>query len=263
MNKHKHLIAAAVAVAISAAATAQTAPPTPTASQLEQERARIELERKQLFDPSNPAAQPKKGALPSGAALERELKKVESERKAMFDPENPATKNAPNTFPNIPTPPRSNVDLEAIAKRYEQKADAKRVDGLMVFASFTMPRETLKRLIADANRAGGVVVMRGFKGGSIKSTALAINELGESSGNVQINPNAFTKYRINAVPAVVLVKPDSADIVDNEGCALPDKYVMVAGDVGLGYALDDIAQRSREFGDMAVRYGRPLKGTAR
>lgn len=263
MNKHLNLIAAAVAMAVSAAAMGQTAPATPTASQLEQERARIELERKQLFDPSNPAAQAKKGALPSGAALERELKKVESERKAMFDPENPATKNAPNTFPNIPTPPRSNVDLEAIAKRYEQKADAKRVDGLMVFASFTMPRETLKRLIADANRAGGVVVMRGFKGGSIKSTALAINELGESSGNVQINPNAFTKYRINAVPAVVLVKPDSADIVDNEGCALPDKYVMVAGDVGLGYALDDIAQRSREFGDMAVRYGRPLKGSGR
>lgn len=263
MRNHKHLIAAAVALILAGASLAQTTPATPTASQLEQERARIELERKQLFDPENPAAQPKKGALPIGVALKREHKKIESERKAMFDPENPATKNAPNTFPNIPTPARSGVDLESIARRYEQKADAKRVDGLMVFASFTMPRETLKRLIADVNRAGGVVVMRGFKGGSIKSTALAVNELGESSGNVQINPNAFTKYRINAVPAVVLVKPESADIVDNEGCALPDKYVMVAGDVGLGYALDDIAQRSREFGDMAVRYARPLRGTAR
>ena len=259
----KSLITTLIATALSGAVLAQTKPTPPTASQLERERARIELDRKQLFDPTNPAAQPKKGPLPSSAALERELKKIEGERKAMFDPENLATKNAPNTFPNIPTPARGGVDIEALAKRYEQKADARKVDGLMVFASFTMPRETLKRLIADANRAGGVVVMRGFKGGSIKSTALAINDLGESSGNVQINPNAFTKYRVNAVPAVVLVKPESADIVNNEGCALPDKYVMVTGDVGLGYALEDIAQRSREFGAMAIRYGRPLNATGR
>ena len=263
MKNRKHLISAAMTLVLAGTSQAQTTPTTPTASQLEQERARIELDRKQLFDPNNRGAQPKSGVLPSGAALEREQKKIEAERKAMFDPENSATKNAPNTFPNIPTPARSGVDLESIAKRYEQKVDAKRVDGLMVFASFTMPRETLKRLIADASMAGGVVVMRGFKGGSIKSTALAVSDLGESSANVQINPAAFTKYRINAVPAVVLVKPESADDVDNEGCALPDKYVMVAGDVGLGYALDDIAQRSHEFGEMAKRYARPLKSAAR
>lgn len=260
---NKSLAIALIASALTGTVLAQTTPATPTASQLEQERARIEQERKELFDPGHPAAPPKQAALPSGAALARELGKVEGERKAMFDPANSATKPAPNTFPNIPTPQRSGIDLEALAKRYEQKAEARNVDALMVFASFTMPRATLKRLIADANRAGGVVVMRGFKDGSIKSTALAINDLGESSGNVQINPNAFTKYRVNAVPAVVLVKPESAELVDNEGCALPDKYVMVTGDVTLGYALRDIAQRSREFGAMAVRYGRPLQGPGR
>jgi conjugal transfer pilus assembly protein TrbC len=133
----------------------------------------------------------------------------------------------------------------------------------MVFASFTMPNESLKRLIADANRAGGVVVMRGFKDGSIKATALAIQGLGEASGNVQVNPNAFTKYRISAVPAVVLVKPEGSDLVDNQGCALPDKYVMVAGDVGLSYALEEIERRSAQFQQMAARYGRPLKGGVR
>ena len=43
--------------------------------------------------------------------------------------------------------------------------------------------------------------------------------------------------------------------------ALPDKYVMVAGDVGLAYALDNIERRSPAFREMAVRYGRPLKAT--
>lgn len=237
---------------------AQTIAPSPTSAQLEQEQRRIEPGRKQLFDPARAAGRTVTGRLPEEASLMREIRKIEGERKAMFDPDNSATKNAPNTFPDIPTPPRSNVDVEAIAKRYEQKSELRRQDGLMVFASFTMPRETLKRLIADVNKAGGAVVMRGFKGGSIRSTALAINDLGEASGNVQINPNAFTKYRIEAVPAVVLVKPDSAESVDTEGCAMPDKYVMVSGDVGLGYALDDIARRSPEFREMATRYGRPL-----
>ena len=62
---------------------------------------------------------------------------------------------------------------------------------------------------------------------------------------------------------MVLVKPESADLVDHEGCALPDKYVMVSGDVDLSHALEDIAQRSREFAAMAKRYGQPLKRFAR
>lgn len=238
-------------------------PVGPTNSQLDAERARIERERKTVIEKADAATQNIPTRLPSDAALQREILRIEGERKALFDPGNAATKDAPNTFPNVPTPPRSGIDLETIAQRYEHKANAKRADGLMVFASFTMPRVTLKKLIADVNRAGGAVVMRGFKGGSIKSTALAINELGESSGNVQINPNAFIKYRINAVPAVVLVKPESAEQVDSEGCALPDNYVMVAGDVGLSYALDHIAERSSDFNEMAVRYARPLKGAGR
>jgi len=241
----KTITASLLAFAIAGAALAQTAVKMPTASELEQERIRIEAERKKVFE-SN--------------VVDRQMQKIERERKELFDPENPATKNAPNNFPNIATPERSNVDLEALAKRYEQKAEARKVEGLMTFASFTMPKESLKRLIADTNRVGGVVVMRGFKDGSIKSTALAINELGEAGGNVQINPNAFTKYKIKAVPAIVLLKPNGSELVDNEGCALPDKYIMVAGDVGLSYAFEEIERRSPQFREMAIRYGRQLKG---
>lgn len=196
---------------------------------------------------------------PTAAQIDKERTRIEAERKSMFATDNPATANPVNSFPNIATPEPSRVDVEALAARYEHKAAARNADGLMVFASFTMPAESLKRAIADATRAGGTVVMRGFKDGSIKATALAIKELGEVGGNVQINPNAFTKYRITSVPAVVLVKPEGSELVDAEGCALPDKYVMVAGDVGLGFALDDIARRSPPFSEMAVRYGRMLR----
>lgn len=257
------LICALLAAAFAAESLAQTAPATPTDSQLAQERGRIEAQRKLMFDAANPATRQRTGKVPGSPGVNREMSKIDGERKAMFDQNNPATKGAANSFPDIATPERSKIDLEALAQRYEQKAGARKTDGLMVFASFSMPGASLKRLIADATRAGGAVVLRGFKDGSVKSTALAVNALGQAAGNVQINPNAFIKYRITAVPAIVLVKPEGAELVDNEGCALPDKYAMVAGDVGLSYALEDIGRRAPQFQEMAERYGRPLKGSAR
>lgn len=252
-----------VLVMTGATVIAQTTPSTPSGSQLEQERARIESERKSMFSPNNPATQGPKGGIPAQKAIEKEMGKIEGERKAMFDKSNPDTANAKNVFPNIEAPERAQIDLEALAKRYEQKAEARKSDGLMVFASFSMPAVTLKKLIGDTKKAGGVLVLNGFFEGSMKKTGQAINALGQGAGGVQINPKAFTKYRIKAVPAVVLIKPDGSDLVDTDGCALPEKYVMVAGDVGLSYALEQIELRSAEFKSMAERYARPLKGATR
>lgn len=240
-------------------AGAQTAPGLPTASQLEQARARIDAERATMFGLGSLSK--KDGArLPSDADIERQVRNIDAERKAMFDQANPASQPGTNSFPSIDTPPASQVDLEALARRYERKVDARQADGLMVFASFSMPAQSLKRLLADANRSGAVMVLRGFMDGSIKSTTLAVGALGESDGNIQINPEAFTKYRISAVPAVVLVKSGAAELVGNDGCALPDNYVMVSGDVTLAYALAEIERRSAAFRDIASRYLRPLGG---
>ncbi|WP_459203443.1 type-F conjugative transfer system pilin assembly protein TrbC (plasmid) [Ralstonia pseudosolanacearum] len=233
---------------------------TPSTSQLEQEHQRIEAQREQMFDAANPATQPKKGAMPSAVDIDRERRKVERDRKAMFDPENPATKSAANVFPNVPTPERAGIDIEALAKQYEQRAAARKMEDLMIFASFTMPRESLKRLVSQANRVGASVVLRGFKNNSVKETSLAINELGEQTGNVLVNPNAFTKYKVNAVPTFVLAKAATIDQVDNEGCALPDNFAAVSGDVSLDYALDEIVRRVPKFGQVASRYIQQIRG---
>lgn len=200
--------------------------------------------------------------LPGDAAIERERQRVEQARKPMFDARNPATATAPHGFPNVATPAPAGVDPQALARLYESRAEARRTDGLLVFASFSLPKASLKRLIADTARAGGTVVLRGFKDGSLQRTALAVNELGVPSAGVQINPNAFVTYRVAAVPAIALVKPEAGDDLDADGCALPDRYVLVAGDVTLAFGLDHIAQRSPAFREMAERYARPLKGTA-
>lgn len=199
-------------------------------------------------------------ALPSSSKVQKEMQRIEVERKAMFDANNPEIERKKNNFPNIPTPPVSTVDIQTIAKKYEQRADIRKTDELMIFVSFTMPAESLKRIILQAHQVGAAVIINGFKANSLKTTTNAIKQLGEAGGNVIINPNAFTKYEIKAVPTIVLAKPETLDQLDSDGCALPNTYVSVAGDVSLDYALNEISKRDAQFSLLATRYHRQLKG---
>ncbi len=195
--------------------------------------------------------------MPDQAAMAREMQRIERERREIFGTAEGVQRGA---FPTITTPAPSSIDLEQLAARYERKAAARKRSGLMAFASFAMPPASLKRLIADVAKVGGVVVLRGFKDGSIKSSSAAIADLQVDAGAVQINPNAFTQYRVAAVPAIVLVAPDSGDTLDAEGCALPASFVKVAGDVTLAHAVAEIEKRSAPFRDQAAGYGRRLAG---
>lgn len=257
MKRKIHLILSLLLAGFGCAGFSQGLPP---AGGLDAERERIELERRQLFDAGNPATQAGKGLLPRPADIERERQRVEQDRKALFDAGNPATRNAGNAFPKVPTPDRSGIDIEALARQYEQKSAARRTDELMVFASFTMPEASLRRLVSQARQVGAAVVLRGFKNNSLTETAQAIQALGEPGGNVLVNPNAFTKYQVKAVPTLVLANATTIDQVDREGCALPEHYVAVSGDVSLDYALDEIARRAPGFEPVATRYLRQIRG---
>lgn len=233
---------------------------TPTTSQLELEQQRIELERKRLFDSGNVEMQIKPSPLPSDAAVQKEMQRIDQDRKQLFDQRNAATQPGQNNFPNVATPEISNIDIQALAKRYEWRADARKMDDLMIFVSFSMPTESLKRIVAQARKVGASVVLNGFKENSLQKTAMAIKDLGEMGGNVLINPNAFVKYKVQVVPVVVLVKADAIDQVDNQGCALPDTYISVAGDVSLDYSLEEIGKQDSRFAELSQRYYRQLKG---
>ena len=197
---------------------------------------------------------------PTPDAVRQEMQRIESERKKLFAPDNPATRNTANNFPAIPAPAVSTLDIQTIAKKYEQRAGNRVTDELMIFVSFSMPSESLQRVVAQARKAGATVVLNGFKNNSWKATAEAIRDLGETGGNVIINPNAFAKYEIKSVPALIVARADSVEQISSAGCALPDTYVAVTGDVSLEYALDEISRRDVRFADLAARYAVQLKG---
>jgi conjugal transfer pilus assembly protein TrbC len=192
-------------------------------------------------------------AMPSDAQISAERARIERERKPMFADPNLGRSTAGNAFPAIPTPPRAQLDPLAVAQRYAARAQSRKQEELLAFASLSMPAESLKRLVRDVARAGGAVVLRGFKDGSLKTTVSAIQALGVDASAVQVNPNAFKQYRITAVPAIVLVKADRALDLDAEGCSLPANFAGVTGDVTVAYALREIGRRSSDYQPLADR----------
>lgn len=193
-------------------------------------------------------------------ALQKEVDRVNDQRASVFG-EVP-NKN-PSNFPNIATPKASNIDIADIAKKYERKVEAKKTEGLIAFVSFSMPEESLKKIITDTTKAGGIVVFNGFLDGSkINSTVGALRKIVPNVTAIQVNPNAFIKYKIDKVPAYVLVKQDASlnlDL-DKDGCALPGHYVVIRGDVDVAFAMQKITEKSPTYRLQAERYIRLLEG---
>jgi len=126
-----------------------------------------------------------------------------------------------------------------------QEAEKGLPSGAYYFVSFSIPGEGLKQMIADAADFKLQTSVRGLIDGDWKKTAdrmlqLVSNNVDEkhlndlnalsanSKGGVAIDPEAFTKYNITAVPALV-VRCDAG-------------YDVVSGNVTIKTQLERIAK---------------------
>lgn len=148
------------------------------------------------------------------------------------------------------------IDLEALARGYASQSDATEAaqglssgPGLFVFVSLTMPRATLQRLIAQAERAQASVILRGFSNGSLRETVVQVQGLiGQRKISVQIDPQAFDRFAIVRVPSFVLVRDGTRPVSCAAGsCAPPEAFVRAAGDVSLDYALQHMQRAVPAF----------------
>ena len=100
------------------------------------------------------------------------------------------------------------------------------VPKILVFVSFFMPKASLRALASEAAKHNAVLVMRGLKGDSFKTTQKAFLELAVEDGKgenldpkdidqgdgqnsmqgFEINPELFKTYQIKKVPTFVLAK---------------------------------------------------------
>lgn len=124
----------------------------------------------------------------------------------------------------------------------------------IVFASLSMPPQSLKPLIADTARAGGVVVFRGFPNNSSKAFVTALSKVVEERDlpNIGIDPRLFSAFHVEAVPAFVAVS-SSFDLCSGFRCEtkLPP-FDRMAGNVSVNYALTTFAEGNGPGGKIAA-----------
>lgn len=114
----------------------------------------------------------------------------------------------------------------------------------MVFASLSMPQASLSRLIADTSHAGGVVVFRGFPGGSTKVFAEGLKRVVTDEGqeaHIAIDPRLFRAFKVEAAPTFVAAGREY-ELCDGLDCtsATPD-HDRLTGNVTVEFALESFA----------------------
>lgn len=175
------------------------------------------------------------------------------------DPAQPAS--ALPSVDALPQPvTRTPIDLEALARGYAAQTDTQEAarglvqgqvkgPGLLVFLSMSMPKPTLQRLMAQAERARASVILRGLTQGSLRETVARIQALiGQRQVAVQIDPQAFDRFAIARVPSFVLVRDGTRpESCATGSCAPPQAFLRTSGDVSLDYALEHMQRAAPAF----------------
>lgn len=147
---------------------------------------------------------------------------------------------------DLPKGPDGAVDFDELLSGAAANTRTPMGEGPMfiVFASLSMPEASLSRLIADTTRAGGVVVFRGFPGGSTKAFAEGLKRVVTSEGqeaHLAIDPRLFRAFKVSAAPTFVAAGREY-ELCDGLDCTsrAPD-HDRITGNVSVEYALETFA----------------------
>jgi conjugal transfer pilus assembly protein TrbC len=124
------------------------------------------------------------------------------------------------------------------------KTDTGDAPLFIVFASLSMPPESLKPLIRDTSKAGGAVVFQGFPGNSMKAFQQGITKViepGQETKSLGIDPRLFRAFNVTSVPAFVVVTSDF-DLCDGLTCrTTPPPHDRMSGNITVRYVLETFA----------------------
>lgn len=164
----------------------------------------------------------------------QELREQAMQSVASFDPA------------QLPKGPEGAVDFDQILAGAAANGQAEFASGplFVVFASLSMPEGSLKSLIADTSRAGGVVVFRGFPQNNVKAFAEGLKKVvtrEDQEQHLAIDPRLFRAFRVQAVPTFVIASRDY-ELCEGFDCSsvVPEHDKMV-GNVTVEYALESFA----------------------
>jgi conjugal transfer pilus assembly protein TrbC len=164
------------------------------------------------------------------------------------------------SWSNIPQPSAVAPSIAPLAEGFqahlvEQAQGAAAPGGLTVFVSLSMPKASLEALVAEAERTGATLVLRGMRERSLTKTAEAVQRLiGARQVAWTIDPDAFRRFRVESVPVFVLTRAGARPKACGEDVCLADEdYARIAGDMSIAYALDTIERLLPAYREDAAR----------
>lgn len=139
-------------------------------------------------------------------------------------------------------PSTTGVDFDKLIASANQ-ADRTKLSSnpkFIAFASTSMPPASLRSMLFDVTRAGGVVVFQGFRDNSVKSHMAYLQQVvarGDKVDGLGIDPRLFRAFAVNTVPTYVVVSTDF-ETCDGFRCQtqLPP-HDRLSGNVSAAYAL--------------------------
>lgn len=187
-------------------------------------------------------------ALPGAGAFARSLEaRIEAAQKEAQALAETAQRTAPAEGG---APGANGVDLDALLAAHgpaieETRAGRSAALPFLAFISLSMPAESLKPLLEDVHRAGGLAVLRGFKDGSVAKTAAALkvltNEDAPPLGAI-VDPRLFRSFGVESVPAFVMPAGPLGNCSEPNCIAPAPPHDRLAGNVTVRYALEKLAQ---------------------
>jgi conjugal transfer pilus assembly protein TrbC len=118
--------------------------------------------------------------------------------------------------------------------------------NVLIFVSFSMPKESLRGWLRQAELIKAPVIIRGLVHNSFRDTTKAVMDIiPNNRGGIQLDPLLFRQFHIEKVPAVVVTR---ADCAAQETC---QEFDVIYGDVTLDYALKEVANQDDPFSSYA------------
>lgn len=142
--------------------------------------------------------------------------------------------------------PAAAIDLDQMVADAggAMRAEQGQAPQLIVFVSLSMPADSLKPLLRDVSRAGGVVVFQGFPNNSVKAFGEALSKAIDDKSayrSIGIDPRLFRAFDVDVAPTIVVVSSDF-DLCDGFDCRTKvPPHDRMSGNVTLTYALETIA----------------------
>ena len=136
-----------------------------------------------------------------------------------------------------------------------QDEAARREAGVVYVAvSFSMAPEALRALSAEARKAGAVVVVRGFIGGSVPKTLAAARGAFDENGasGLAIDPQVFRAFKVERAPTFIAARAAVQPCDGGVACtSAPTAHDKLSGNISLAEALRLLAANGRDAPDVA------------